>query len=164
VIEQGYSCSEAGRSLGINGAMISRWKRELSEEADAAFRGNGKRNPEQQRIYELETENRRLRMERDILKKSHGLLCQGKSMRYRFIDTHKKAWPVRLMCGVLNVSASGYHDWAIRTPSQRDQVNGALNQRIEAFFAHHRQRYGAPRLADALRDEGYGCSDNRVAR
>lgn len=85
-------------------------------------------------------------------------------MRYRFIDTHKKAWPVTLMCGVLNVSASGYYDWALRLPSQRDQANQALDQRIKALFVHHRQRYGAPRLADALRDEGFACSENRIAR
>ncbi|MBT6211334.1 MAG: transposase [Woeseia sp.] len=27
VVEQGYSCAEAGRSLGVNGTLIGRWKR-----------------------------------------------------------------------------------------------------------------------------------------
>lgn len=70
VTEHGYSCAEAGRSLGVNGAMIGRWKRELLDGAGQAFPGNGKRSPEQQRIHELESENRRLRMEREILKKA----------------------------------------------------------------------------------------------
>ena len=39
-------------------------------------------------------------------------------MRYRFIDEHKKAWPVTLMCGVLGVSRSGYYDWTERGLSQ----------------------------------------------
>ena len=32
-------------------------------------------------------------------------------MRYRFIDTHKKVWPINLMCGVLDVSRSGFYHW-----------------------------------------------------
>ena len=85
-------------------------------------------------------------------------------MRYRFIDAQKKAWPVSLMCGVLRVSRSGYYDWTGRSRSQGAQSNRELDQRIRAIFAHHRQRYGVPRVTDALHDEGTRCSTNRVAR
>ena len=70
VVEHGYSCAAAGRSLGVNGALIGRWKCELEGHAAEAFRGHGKRTTEQQQLHELEAENRRLRMERDILKKA----------------------------------------------------------------------------------------------
>jgi transposase len=70
VVEHGYSYAAAGRSLGVNGALIGRWKRQLEENATEAFPGSGKRSTEQQRIHELETENRRLRMEKEILKKA----------------------------------------------------------------------------------------------
>ena len=70
VVEHGYSCAAAGRSLGVSGALIGRWKGELEGHAAEAFRGHGKRTAEQQRIHELESENHRLRMERDILKKA----------------------------------------------------------------------------------------------
>ena len=70
VVEQGYSAAAAGRSLGVNGGLIGRWKRELAAQGSEAFPGNGKRAADQQRIHELETENRRLRMEKDILKKA----------------------------------------------------------------------------------------------
>lgn len=85
-------------------------------------------------------------------------------MRYRFVDEHKKAWPVNLMCGVLSLSRSGYYDWSERAPSRQALSNKALDERIGELFALHRERYGAPRIADALRDEGIPCSDNRVAR
>ena len=65
VLEHGYSCAEAGRSMGVNGNLIGRWKRELEDNAAEAFPGKGKRTAEQQRIHELETENRRLRMEKE---------------------------------------------------------------------------------------------------
>ena len=53
-----------------NGNLIGRWKRELEDNAVEAFPGKGKRTAEQQRIHELESENRRLRMEKEILKKA----------------------------------------------------------------------------------------------
>ena len=70
VVEQGYSCTAAGRSLDVSGALIGRWKDELTADQTEAFPGKGKRTAEQQRIHELEAENRRLRMEREILKKA----------------------------------------------------------------------------------------------
>ena len=69
VIDQGYSCAEAGRSLGVGGGLVGRWKREL-ESGSSAFQGHGKLTPDQQRIRDLEVEVRRLRMEKDILKKA----------------------------------------------------------------------------------------------
>ena len=70
VVEQGYCWAAAGRSLGVSGALIGRWKDELEAHKAEAFPGKGRRTAEQQRIYELELENRRLRMEREILKKA----------------------------------------------------------------------------------------------
>ncbi len=42
VVEQGYSYAEAGRSLGIRGNLIGRWKRQLEVEQGDAFPGRGK--------------------------------------------------------------------------------------------------------------------------
>ncbi len=85
-------------------------------------------------------------------------------MRYRFVDQHKKVWPVYLICDVLNVSTSGYYEWRSRPISQRAQSNAILDSEIKAVFILHRQRYGAPRIADDLKDRGVKCSENRVAR
>lgn len=85
-------------------------------------------------------------------------------MRYRFVDEHKKVWPVNLMCSALSVSRSGYYDWAGRDPSRRVQSNKELDSWIRKLFVQHRQRYGSPRIVDALRDQGFDCSENRVAR
>ena len=79
VVEQGYSCAEAGRSLGVNGALIGRWKRELEGDTSEVFPGKGKRTADQQRIHELETENRRLRMEKEILKKATAFFVKENS-------------------------------------------------------------------------------------
>ena len=85
-------------------------------------------------------------------------------MRYRFIDAHKKAWPVILMCSVLSVSRSGYYHWTERGPSRRALSNRKLDRRIREIFVRHRQCYGVPRITDELNDEGIECSENRIAR
>lgn len=79
VVEHGYSCAAAGRSLGVSSTLIGRWKRELNAHEAEAFPGHGHRPAEQQRIHALESENRRLRMERDILKKATAFFAKDHS-------------------------------------------------------------------------------------
>ena len=68
--QQGISAGEAGRRLGINSNLILRWKQELEAEGSNAFPGNGNRSPMEEELHRLRAENKRLLMERDILKKS----------------------------------------------------------------------------------------------
>ena len=70
VLEQGYSRAEAARSLEINASMLGRWLREHEAPEGQAFRGNGKLTAEQTEIRRLREENRRLKMEKEILKKA----------------------------------------------------------------------------------------------
>ena len=70
VTEQGYNRSEAARSLGINATMLGRWVKEQESDDGQAFRGNGKLTPDQEEIRRLKAENKRLQMEKDILKKA----------------------------------------------------------------------------------------------
>ena len=50
VTEQGYTYAEAGRSLGINANLISRWHRELKALDQDAFPGQGHLAPDQEEI------------------------------------------------------------------------------------------------------------------
>jgi transposase len=75
--EGGGSVAEAARRLGIDPEYLYRWQRELKD--SEAFRGNGQRTAEQERIRELESENRRLRMERDFLKKTAAYFAKDES-------------------------------------------------------------------------------------
>ena len=72
VTDQGYTRIEAARSLGIQANMLGRWVKEQQADDGQAFRGNGKLTPEQAEIRQLKEENRRLKMEKDILKKATG--------------------------------------------------------------------------------------------
>ncbi len=85
-------------------------------------------------------------------------------MRYRFIDTNKKTWPINLMCQVLDVSSSGYYGWRERPESSQSRSNRVLDTQISLVYREHKQRYGVPRIADELNDRGIRCSENRVSR
>lgn len=76
VLEQGYGCTEAAKSLGIHQALLSRWLKEHQEPDGQAFRGNGKLTAEQLEIRRLQEENKRLKMEKEILKKAAVFFAQ----------------------------------------------------------------------------------------
>ena len=70
VTEQRYGVAETARNLGINVKMLRRWKQEYTANTQAAFPGNGHLPPDQEELRQLRDEVKRLRMERDILKKA----------------------------------------------------------------------------------------------
>lgn len=70
VLDQGYTRTEAARSLGVSAQVLGRWIKEHQNDPGNAFRGNGKLTPEQEEIRRLKEENKRLKMEREILKKA----------------------------------------------------------------------------------------------
>jgi len=70
VTDQGYKLSEAARNLGIEPSVLRRWKTRLETEGSDAFPGKGHMIPEKEEMARLRKENKRLRMERDILKKA----------------------------------------------------------------------------------------------
>lgn len=70
VTEQGYKLSEAARNLGIDSSVLRRWKAGLETEGSDAFPGKGHMIPDKEELGRLRKENKRLRMERDILKKA----------------------------------------------------------------------------------------------
>ena len=70
ITEQGYSIAEAARSLGVTDTLLRTWQQKLSAEGDQAFPGHGHLPPLEEEVRRLRAENKRLQMERDILKKA----------------------------------------------------------------------------------------------
>lgn len=85
-------------------------------------------------------------------------------MIYRFVEAHRRQYPVRVMCRVLEVSTSGYYAWRGRPESQRRQANQELTERIRAAHKRGRGTYGSPRVYREWIAQGVACSLNRVAR
>ncbi len=68
------------------------------------------------------------------------------------------------MCGVLQVSRSGYYAWRTRPVSARTQANARLLLRMRQLHTATKARYGAVKLWKALLAAGVSCGRHRVAR
>lgn len=70
VIKEGRRASEIARELDIQENMLYLWKRKYLEDQQEAFPGKGNMKSKDEYISRLERENKRLKDERDILKKA----------------------------------------------------------------------------------------------
>src|SRR3954467_2486347 len=70
VTEKGYSVAEAARSLDIGETLLRSWVQAFQKQGDQAFPGHGNLTAVEQELRQLRADNKRLLMERDILKKA----------------------------------------------------------------------------------------------
>jgi transposase len=70
VTEKAYSVAEAARSLGIGQTLLRSWKVAADKQGAQAFPGHGQLPALDAELRQLRAENKRLLMERDILKKA----------------------------------------------------------------------------------------------
>ncbi|MEY9460341.1 MULTISPECIES: reverse transcriptase domain-containing protein [Bradyrhizobium] len=83
-------------------------------------------------------------------------------MSFRFIEDHRDADPVRLICAVLEVSPAGYYAWRDRPVSERTKSNASLlaairqvHQRVVADRATHvHVAFGRPRRSGNVPQPG----------
>ncbi len=73
-------------------------------------------------------------------------------------------WSIAQMCEVLEVSRSGFYDWANRPPSERELTDRQLAIEIEAIWECSDRTYGAPRVHRWLAKQGFRVGRKRVAR
>ena len=87
-------------------------------------------------------------------------------MIYRFVDTEKANYPIRVLCRVLDVPQSSYYDWHRqgRDAAARRALNDAvLVDEIRAVHASSDRTYGAVKIHDQLRKQGRPVTLRRVA-
>ncbi len=85
-------------------------------------------------------------------------------MKYAWIDTQRKAYPVPVMCETLEVSVSGYRAWK-RGGSRRKWLTDAqLLALIRAIHHQIKGAYGSPRMLRELRSRGFPAGKERVER
>jgi putative transposase len=80
------------------------------------------------------------------------------------IERCRDAFPVRMMCRRLGVSASGFYEWRTREPSARALDNERLLSRIRLLHAASDGVLGRRRMHEDLRYEGETAGINRVGR
>ena len=76
VVEEGRRISEVARELGISEALLGRWKKKSEEGKIDPFPGKGRLSPEDEELRRLRRENKRLRMQHEILKKAVAIFSE----------------------------------------------------------------------------------------
>jgi transposase len=79
VLEQGYSANEVARRLGVSQTNVSRWVRECRQENEPTVDGGATRSELEAELKRLHKENKRLQMEREILKKAAAFFAKESS-------------------------------------------------------------------------------------
>jgi putative transposase len=69
------------------------------------------------------------------------------------VKANQATHPVRVMCRLLKVSASGFYAWDERPLSARARMDIGLTARIHAIHRRSRGAYGAPNIHAELADE-----------
>ncbi len=82
---------------------------------------------------------------------------------YRFIHSEKAHHSVRTVCRVLRVSRSSFYAWCAGS-THSGRADAALVVHLRAIHRHHKGRYGAPRMTQELRGQGFAVGRRRVAR
>ena len=85
-------------------------------------------------------------------------------MRYACIERRRDRYPVRMMCRLLRVSASGCYAWRGRPESPRAQRDRELTPLIRRIHKASKGTYGSPRVQAELISEGVRVGRHRVAR
>src|SRR5512142_1143433 len=88
------------------------------------------------------------------------------SAKLAFIAAHMAEHAIRLMCRVLGVSRSWFHDWQRAAPprAERAAQREVLVVEVRESFEASRQRYGARRVRADLHARGRRISTRTVAK
>ena len=79
VTEGGKGVAEVARDLDLGESMLRAWKQALSKRGDQAFPGKGNPPALEEELRRLRAENKRLTMERDVLKKATAFFARESS-------------------------------------------------------------------------------------
>ncbi|MBT1917308.1 IS3 family transposase [Enterobacter hormaechei subsp. xiangfangensis] len=160
VVDRGYSVASVATRLDITTHSLYAWIKKYGPDSSA----NKEQSDAQAEIRRLQKELKRVTDERDIFKKSRGVLRKAVRLRYAFIGDNTCCWPVRLLCRVLDVHPSGFYAWLQQPHSQRHQADLRLTGQIKQFWLESGCVYGYRKIHLDLRDSGQQCGVNRVWR
>ncbi|WP_149793556.1 IS3 family transposase [Salmonella enterica] len=151
----------AARELNLYESQLYNWRSKQQNQLSSSER-------EQEMSAEIARLKRQL-AERDeelaILQKAPDILREAPEMKYVFIENHQAEFSIKAMCRVLQIARSGWYVWHQRRHqiNRRQRFRLVCDNVVREAFSDAKQRYGAPRLTDELRAQGYQFNVKTVA-
>ncbi|UQA57104.1 IS3 family transposase [Polyangium aurulentum] len=157
------SIAKVAKDLDLTETALREWVRAAGVSA-AAQPAEALTDAEREELVRLRRDVKRLQMEREIPKKSGGLLREGERVKFAFIAAEKAFFPVSVLCDVLGVSRSGFYAWSKHPAPRRKASDAQLAAEIVAAHRRSRGTYGSPRVHAELRARGLRVGKKRVER
>lgn len=87
-------------------------------------------------------------------------------MRYDFIRQERKAYPITMLCRVMEVSRSGFYNFIkyMKSRMEPDPAQRSLEESIKTIFKESKETYGSRRIMKALEKKGCHISRYRVRK
>ena len=121
---------QIAEDLGISDVTLRNWVKQA--ERDEGKRPDGLSTDERDELHRLRRENQTLRVEREILKKAACFFRPGDRRAvgemFSLIEAKKANCPVSVMCRVLGVNRTSFHNWERRAPSLRTLSDTCLTE------------------------------------
>ncbi|WP_442763450.1 IS3 family transposase [Malikia spinosa] len=154
----------AARELGLVEQTLRNWVK-AADAGKLVGAGAKPVTPEQMELSRLRAENARLKMHVEIFKKSDGVLCEGCAVKYAWIDTQRREYPLPTLCEVLAVSVSGYRAWKRGGKPERTRLTDPQAVALmKSIHAQVKAAYGSRRMHRELQGRGHRIGLRRVER
>nr|WP_156119406.1 IS3 family transposase [Corynebacterium humireducens] len=172
----GVSINALATELGVNRNTLQIWVRKYGTGARTSSSDSSSSSDtptvvtEAERIRQLEREVRRLREERDILRKAAKYFGGRDELviRFQFVDDARNDHSVKRLCEVLQLNRSSYYKWKNTSATRKKRLlsDAILGARVKAVFTKERGCYGAKRITAELNDDSTATPVNhkKVAR
>jgi len=86
-------------------------------------------------------------------KKGHSVLCQPRSAKYAWINTHQKQYPLEIMCKVLEVPKSSYTSWKSTNHQAKEKRLKTETQWVRDAYYVLKKRAGTRRIKSYLKQQ-----------
>jgi transposase-like protein len=157
--EPGETLSSVAQALGVAATQVKTWR--LEQQAAGSAEAVARRRAEAAELQQLRRDNKRLQEENEILRKASAFFARWAEMKAKLAFISGSTYSIRLLCAVLGVARSWFHDWQAgdQTRSSESRAEADLVGQIRSIFQDSGQCYGAPRVHAELRARGV-----RIAR
>ncbi|MDY2792681.1 MAG: IS3 family transposase [Eubacteriales bacterium] len=92
------------------------------------------------------------------------MLCKEPAVKYAAIEKAAGRVSVSTACRLLSVRRQGYYEYQNRKGSQRGVQDRVLTTKIKDVFYENRRIYGARKIQEKLREDGWWISRKRIRR
>ena len=162
VLDEERTVGAVARELDLTPSALAGWVR--AGQAERTQGKSGLMKEDREELVRLRKELRIVQEEREILKKSGGVLREAEPMRFTFIAAKKAEHTVTILCRCLCVTRSGFYARQARPESLHARDDRRLKVLVHTSFAESRRNYGSPRVHDDLIDWQERVSRKRVVR